>query len=104
MKPTGGKSLKSVKNLIKELLNSSELAERQIVASCWRKKFARAAKHSQLESLIDGRLKIKVDSSVWLQQIKLMQEEIKREINGKFPQPMVKEIYLTTGDITQEET
>jgi predicted nucleic acid-binding Zn ribbon protein len=103
MRPASGKSLKPVKNLIKELLNSSELAERQIVASCWKKKFPRAAKHSQLVSLVGGRLKIKTDSSVWLQHIKLMQEDIKKEINSKFPQPMVLEIFLTTGEINMEE-
>ncbi len=64
------------------------------------KKFSLAAKHARLDKLVNGRLEIKVDSSVWLQQLSLIKEEIKTELNKKIKKNLIKEIVVKTGDIT----
>ncbi len=101
MRQTKQHKIQEISGLVRSILDASGLAERQIIASCWQNTFKNAAKHAKLIALTDGKLRIKVDSSVWLQQIKLMQEEIKEVMNRKLKKKIVKEIKLSTGDIKE---
>lgn len=97
------KSLKNFKQLpdaIKDIFFMQGLEERQLIAAYWQKKFSQAAKHARLDKLANGRLEIKVDSSVWLQQLSLIKEDIKTELNKKIKKNPIKEIVVKTGDIT----
>ena len=99
MKQHRTKKIQEVSGLIRELLNAGGLAERQLLAACWENKFKNVAKHTKLIALVDGKLKIKVDSSVWLQQIRMMQGDIRAVLNKKLKKEAIKEIQLITGDI-----
>jgi hypothetical protein len=94
------KSLKTFKHLpeaIKDIFFIHGLEERQLLAAYWEKKFSQAAKHARLETLIGGRLEIRVDSSAWLQQISLLKPEIKAELNKKIKKNLIKEIVVKAG-------
>ena len=94
------KSLKNFKSLpeaIKEIFFISGLEERQVLAAYWEKKFSQAAKHARLDKLVNGRLEIKADSSVWLQQVSLLKPEIKEELNKKIKKNLIKEIIVKAG-------
>lgn len=98
-----GRRLTHVEREIKGLFGALQLEERQIIAACWQKKYAAMARHTRLEELANGKLKVTVDSSVWLQQTRLMREEIKKELNKKLKKEVVKEIQLKVGNIKQED-
>ncbi|MBI5554608.1 MAG: DUF721 domain-containing protein [Elusimicrobia bacterium] len=97
------KSLKNFKQLpdaIKDIFFRQGLEERQLIAAYWQKKFSQAIRHARLDKLVNGKLEIKVDSSVWLQQLSLIKEDIKTELNKKIKKDLIKEIVVKIGDIT----
>lgn len=89
--------------LLQELLQGSEIEERQIIAIYWKKHFPDLARHAVLDELKDGRLKIRVDSSLWLQQIYLQREAMRQALNKRVKKELIKEIHVRIGNIVEEE-
>lgn len=84
---------------IQELIQDSGLEERQILSLYWNRHFTPLARHAVLDDLHQGRLKILVDSSLWLHQLHLQKESIRKALNKKVKKELIKEINLRIGNI-----
>lgn len=94
--------LANMQALLQELLQGSDIEERQVLALFWKKQFASIARHATLDELKDGRLKIRVDSSLWLQQVYLQRETIRQALNNKVKKELIKEVHVRVGNINHD--
>lgn len=94
--------LSKLHKAIYELMHASGLEERQILSLYWNKHFTALARHAVLDELQKGRLKILVDSSLWLHQLHLQKESIRKALNKKVKKELIKEINVRIGNIHQQ--
>ena len=88
-------------SLLKDVLKSSPLAEgleRQSALTAWPDIVGpEIARHSRAESVQDGILRIRVDSSVWAQELALHERRIVREFEDRLGEGSVREIRFYSG-------
>jgi len=60
---------------------------------------ARIARHSQPKRFRDHTLWVIVDNSIWMQQLKFLEEKIKERLNQRLGSAMVKKIRFQIGEI-----
>ena len=91
--------LKSIKGLVKKTIHDISLDKKMKIASIWNKHFKDYSRHTQLVDLNRGKLKIHVDSSVWMQQLNMSKKSIVSKINKHLGDKTVKDIQFIIGDI-----
>lgn len=91
--------LQSIKGLIEKTIHDISLNRKMKIASIWNKYFKDYSKHTQLVDITRGKLKIHVDSSVWMQQLNMNKKSIIAKINKHLREETVKDIQFIIGEI-----
>ena len=90
-----------IDSLLAEALRGTKLAEgleRQGALTAWPQIVgAQVAQHSRAEALEDGILWVRVDSSVWAQELSLLERTIIRAFTERLGEGSVREIRFHSG-------
>jgi len=92
--------LREVKDILKETLEKFNLStDGQKLLVIWQEELGRLANHAQIGTLREGKLIIKVDSPVYMQELAAMRKSIMDRINERMGEKAIVEIRFKLGRI-----
>ncbi len=91
--------LKEIKGTLEKIIYKIDSTEKRKISLVWNNEFKNYSKHTQLIELEKGKLKIYVDSSVWMQQLNLSKKLIMHKINEYLKKKTIKEVQFIIGEI-----
>ena len=95
--------VESINKIIQRVLAEGKLGGSAQVAELWEKwgdiVGENVAEHCFPEKISEGKLYVRVDSSVWHQQLDLLKEELKEKINRKQQKPEIEKIIFRSATL-----
>ncbi len=94
--------MEQIKDFINKILEKLKLDEKMKIAAFWEEQIPNAGIHSRPIGLKGSKLKVIVDSPVWMQHLTFSKRDIIQKINTFLGKEIVKDIRFIVGDINEE--
>lgn len=91
--------MEQIKDFINTILEKFRIDENMKIAVFWEEQLPKASLHSRPIGMRGSKLKVIVDSPVWMQQLSFSKREIIQKINTCLGKEIIKDIKFIVGDV-----